>query len=90
MSRNFEAEIAALRKQIDTIDAQLVELINQRADLAQKIGRIKKAHDKPALVPEREQQVLEHVQAINKGPLSSEAIRDIFLHIVDESRKLEK
>jgi chorismate mutase len=42
------------------------------------------------LVPEREQQVLKHVQAINKGPLSSEAIRDIFLHIVDESRKLEK
>jgi len=65
------AEIDALRQKIDDIDVEMVRLLNQRADLADRIGRIKRRLQIAVYAPGREEQVIANVQAKNTGPLSA-------------------
>ena len=57
------SDIDALRRQIDAIDAKLVELLNARAACAVEIGRLKELAGLPVYQPAREAEVLEHVRA---------------------------
>ena len=43
--------LAALRVQIDALDQQLLNMLNQRALLAEKVGDIKRAEGSPFSVP---------------------------------------
>lgn len=81
--------IDILRKQIDAIDQQLLELFNERARLAQQIGAEKQQLGLPVFVPEREQQILDRLQQLNPGPLTASAIREIFTLIIQSCRFLE-
>ena len=54
-------ELSELRKQIDSIDQQLVKLFCQRMDVAAQVADYKRAHDMPILVPARERQILADV-----------------------------
>jgi chorismate mutase len=51
-------DIADWRKKIDEIDQQLVEILNQRAQAAQEIGRLKRQTSMPIYEPDRERTVL--------------------------------
>ena len=53
-------KLKQLREQIDSLDDQLLQLVNQRAALAQQIGHLKE--DGTVLRPEREAQVLLRLQ----------------------------
>lgn len=79
-----------LRRSIDDIDAQLVTLLSARAACALEIGRVKKEAGMPVYQPTRENEVLEHVQRLNVGPLDNGAIRRLFERIIDEARRLER
>ena len=83
-------DIEDWRIEIDTIDAQLVQLLNRRSQCAIEIGRIKRALDLPIYSPDREKQVIEHVKSLNRGPLGDDAIQRLFERIIDESRRLER
>ncbi|RLD12212.1 chorismate mutase [candidate division KSB1 bacterium] len=87
---SVEQQLNELRIKIDTIDHEIVKLLNRRAELANKIGEIKRAHGIPVYVPEREEQVIANVRKSNPGPLSGEAISRIYERIIDESRRLER
>jgi chorismate mutase len=65
-------------------------LFNQRAGYALEIGKIKRVKDEPVYNPAREDQIYEHVQKENPGPLSDQAIRRLFERIIDETRRLER
>lgn len=82
--------IEALRWAIDQADAELVALLNQRAEYARRIGVLKGASDGVAFVPARERAVLEHAVSASAGPLPAEAIRGIFQQIIAASRNLEQ
>jgi len=82
--------IDAFREKIDDLDKKIIRLLNQRAHYADQIGHIKRALNLPVYVPSREEQVIEHVQTYNPGPLSAEAIRRLYERIIDESRRLER
>ena len=86
----MEKEIDDWRLKIDEIDEKLVELFNRRADFASEIGTIKKKLGTPVYSPERENQIFNHVQSRNSGPLSNAAIRRLFERIIDETRRLER
>ncbi len=79
-----------LRRRIDEIDQQLVELLNARARCALVIGQEKKVAGMDVYQPTRETQVLEHVQSINRGPLDDGAVKRLFERIIDEARRLER
>lgn len=79
-----------LRRRIDQIDEQLVQLLSARAECALAIGRDKKAAGLDIYQPSREAEVLEHVQRVNPGPLDDEAVKRLFERIIDEARRLER
>lgn len=85
-----EAELKRLRDAIDRVDEVLVKLLNQRARYAVEIGEIKGHLALPVYSPEREKDVLCHVETASHGPLETDAIRRLFERIIDESRRVER
>lgn len=80
-------KLKKLREQIDRLDDELLKLVNQRAELAQQIGHLKE--DGTVLRPERETQVLIRLQGNNSGPLSNEAVAQLFVEVMSQCRALE-
>ena len=82
--------LEVLRRKIDTIDGQLVELLNERGKLVAEIGQVKRDSDAKVYAPSREIQVFERVASVNRGPLSERAFRGIFREIMSACIALEK
>lgn len=82
-----------LRARIDALDERLVELLNARAACALEIGRLKESLGLAVYQPEREAEVLRHIQHHATGvggPLSGDAMTRVFERIIDEGRRLER
>lgn len=82
-------QLAAIRRQIDSIDAQLQALISERAGLARAIGETKfpepaglAAGPRDYYRPEREAEILRMAVARNAGPLKDEEIVRLFREIM--------
>ena len=84
------AELGRHREAIDRIDVGLLELLNQRTCIVEKIGAVKKAASLPVYEPRREDAVYRNVLGHNQGPLPEDAVRRIFERIIDEMRTLQK
>lgn len=84
-----DRKIGDLRKEIDRIDGQIVELLGRRAACALEIGNFKRSNGLPTLDSIRERDLLDSVCKINEGPLSDEAMRNIFTEIVSACRSLQ-
>lgn len=83
-------ELARLREAIDRVDEVLVRLLNQRAKYAIEIGEVKAVLGVPVYAPEREKEVLLHVERTSAGPLEPAAVRRLFERVIDESRRIER
>ena len=83
-------KLKPLRLQIDAIDTQLLDLLSQRARLAQQVGHVKAQTLAPVFRPEREAQVLRGVAERNPGPLPAHDVQVIFREIMSACRALEK
>ncbi len=83
-------DIADWRKKIDELDRQMVELLNERAQAAQEIGRLKRNTQMPIYEPDREKKVFENVRALNRGPLPNHELQHIFERIIDVMRSLQQ
>jgi len=79
-----------LRKQIDELDRQLVDLLNERAKAAIQIGHLKAATSLPVYEPTREKLVFQNVRAKNKGPLPDIELTHIYERIIDVMRALQR
>ncbi|HEX8172200.1 MAG TPA: chorismate mutase [Thermoanaerobaculia bacterium] len=88
--QDAESELSRLREAIDRVDEVLVKLLNQRAKYAVQIGEIKGTLSLPIYSPEREKEVLRHVECASMGPLEGDAVRRLFERIIDESRRVER
>ena len=86
----MEKLLKPLRDQIDAIDAQLLDLLNRRARVAQEVGHVKNKVDAPVFRPEREEQVLRGIAERNPGPLGNKELQTIFREIMSACRSLEK
>jgi chorismate mutase / prephenate dehydratase len=85
-----DAHLAALRTEIDALDASLVDLLNRRASLAKEVGDVKKLTDAPIYRPEREAQIMARLRATNPGPLPGAALEAVFREVVSACRELER
>ena len=83
-------DIDAIRREIDKLDGEILELLNRRAERALEIGRAKEESGGAVFDAARERQILERLAALNRGPLTAEAVGDIFGAIFAVSRLLEK
>ncbi len=87
-----DSELEALREAIDAVDANLLALLNRRAKLALRIGKIKHAEGRAVLQPEREHAVLERLCARNEalgGPLSGDQVENIWRAVFAASRAVQ-
>ncbi len=84
-------ELAKIRSRIDGIDKQIHGLLNERAQAAIEVARIKLAADPNAIFyrPEREAQVLRKVKERNQGPLEDEEVARLFREIMSACLALE-
>jgi len=85
-------ELDALRRAIDGIDDQLIELYNQRMRHVHEVGRVKNSTGAPIYRPEREQEILERLKQKNReegGVLSDNAIEALFLELFAVARNFE-
>jgi len=83
-------EIADWRKRIDELDRKLVELLNQRAQCAVEIGRLKRNTRLPIYEPDRERVILENVCRVNGGPLADADLKQVYERIIDVMRAIQK
>ena len=81
--------LAGLRQQIDALDRQLLDMLNQRAHLAEQVGDIKRAEGSPFFRPDRVAQVLEKIQQLNPGPLKNTHVAAIWREIMSACLALE-
>lgn len=83
-------KLLPLREKIDAIDAAILDLLNQRATVAQEVGHVKAETNAPVFRPEREAQVLRNMAAQNTGPLLNDDIQLIFREVMSACRALER
>ena len=83
-------KLKPLREKIDSIDAQILALLNDRAKVAQEVGHVKAETNAPVFRPEREAQVLRGVADRNPGPLGAREVQTIFREIMSACRALER
>ncbi len=78
-----------LRQQIDLIDNQILDLLNQRANVAIAVGKAKEGSEKSFYVPSREKAIYERLTAKNPGPFPNEAVCKVFREIISASLNME-
>src|SRR5437868_11945944 len=74
--------LGQLRIEIDTVDRELLGLLNRRATLAGEVGEIKRAEGSAVFRPEREAQVINTLQGLNPGPLLQANVATIWREIM--------
>jgi chorismate mutase/prephenate dehydratase len=79
-----------LRKKIDNIDKDIIEQLNERAQLTLEIGRHKTKNNKKIYAPAREKEVYQNILKLNKGPLSNDSLEAIYREVMSASLALEK
>ena len=85
-----DSKLTPLREKIDAIDAEILALLNRRAQVAQEVGHVKAETNAPVFRPEREAQVLRAVAERNPGPMQNGDVQTIFREIMSACRALEK
>jgi chorismate mutase len=81
-------ELEYLRQLIDSIDAEIIDLIAKRMDLSEKIGFVKKERNMTAFQPERWQEIVEtRGDKAENLTLSKEFILELYEKIHAESIK---
>ena len=83
-------EINKLRKTVDSLDSQVLKLLNERAKVILKIGKFKARTNGSIYVPEREKEVYRKLVTRNEGPLSGDSLKAIFREIMSSSFELER
>jgi len=84
------ARLEEYRVLIDNVDRRIVALLNERTQVVENIGRVKRESELPIYEPKREDQVFANVTESNQGPMSEDALRRIFERIIDEMRKIQR
>ena len=80
-----------LRDEIDSIDDQILDLLNKRAGFVLDVGRIKEKDGKSLFhVPEREEAIYKRLTEKNTGPFPENAIRPVYREIISASLAMEK
>jgi len=85
---NADHDLKRHRDAIDALDRELLRLLNERAQQAQAIGRLK--GDGAVYRPEREAQILRRLEDENPGPLSNEAMTSVFRQAMAACLALER
>ena len=85
-----DGKIENPRAEIDRIDAELLGLLNHRAQIALQVGAAKKQVDTSLCDHNREREVIKRLSEQNTGPLNASNIASIFQRIMDECLHIQQ
>jgi chorismate mutase/prephenate dehydratase len=83
------ADLAVLRQQIDSLDKQLLQLLNERAHVAERVGELKRKEGSAFFRPDRVAQVIQNIEKSNPGPLLNRHVASIWREIMSACLALE-
>jgi chorismate mutase/prephenate dehydratase len=78
--------VKRLRRKIDELDRRLVRLLNARARLSLRVGRLKRALGLPLFIHEREREIARNVRRASRGPLSHRALTHLYEELLRLTR----
>ncbi len=84
----MDEKLKALRARIDSIDDAILQLVSERASIAQQVGHAK--NGEKIYRPEREAQIVRRLRETNPGPLSGEVVERLIREIISSCRALEQ
>ncbi len=90
---DIENKLKELRNEIDSIDNEILTLLNKRMQIVKKVGDLKNNTNAPVYRPEREREIIQRLTNLSKkqnGILGKDEIEAIFLEIFAISRALER
>ncbi|HBM16100.1 MAG TPA: hypothetical protein DD381_07160 [Lentisphaeria bacterium] len=79
--------IEELRKNIDAVDDEIIDLIAKRYELVKEVGKIKESSSAAVFVPEREKRIMERLCA--KSSFPKEIVSAVFREIISGARLFE-
>ncbi len=85
-STNFDK----LRRKIDSLDGEILKLLNERGDIALEIRKLKMENSVGVYDPVREKLIENKLKELNSGPLSDDSILNIFREIISACRSLQE
>lgn len=85
----MDNDLNEIRKRIDSIDEQIVALLNRRAAEVLRIGALKEARGIPTIDLLREEDVCRRVTGESAGVIEDDALVRIFRQILAESRRMQ-
>jgi chorismate mutase/prephenate dehydratase len=82
--------LGELREAIDAVDHALLDGLNERARLVQRVGELKRTRGLSVYSAGRERDLAEALIAANSGPFPDAALLPVFREIVSGTRSLER
>jgi 3-deoxy-7-phosphoheptulonate synthase/chorismate mutase len=83
--KDTKARLEALRSEMSAVNQQLLEGLNRFIDIANQIGEAKEQLGLPYFDPAREGEMLQELQQVNRGPLSSDQLKRVFKELFQVS-----
>lgn len=83
-------DINSLRKKIDELDNEIINLINKRTEIVLEIGKLKSNNNSSVYVPHREQEIIKRLTNLNNGPFPNDGLVNVYNEIISACRSLEK
>jgi len=79
--------IKQFRDQISDNDLKIIDAVNKRLKLVKQLKAYKEQHGVDFLDPAREEWMLTFVSRANKGPLSRDALTELYRDIIEITKR---
>lgn len=92
---SLSTQLTTLRDKIDEVDRKILKLLNERAKLVKRVGKVKNSlqedasHSSLFYKPDREGVILQKLKEGNPGPFPTDSIEPVFREIISACRSLE-
>jgi chorismate mutase/prephenate dehydratase len=82
--------VAEVRRKVDSLDRELLKLVNERTRWAEQLYRARVDDGEPLNNGSEDQEALRRLWELSKGPLPERAVRSVFRELMSSARSLVK
>src|SRR5204862_5573115 len=88
--RDWPGSLDELRRQLDDLDDQIVDLLARRADVSRNVAQVKQREGGSVYAPAREAEIFDRLTRRAEGRLTPENLKAIYREIIAGSRELQQ
>jgi chorismate mutase len=79
--------VAQLREQISETDLAILDSVNKRVQLVQRLHEYKTEQGYSLTDPGREDWIVQYLQRCNRGPISAEEVSTLIRFVLEQTRR---